>query len=184
LDLRTELVRAFAGDIDLVTSAAFFDLVSSDWMSAFCAVLTDRNLPLYTTLNYSGEETWGPSHLADAVILAAFHRHQASDKGFGPAAGPAAASILQQMLKERSYCVSAGASIWRLGKKDASVIAALADGIAKAVSESGLVPESAVADWRAARIKAAQCSIGHIDLFAVPMMAPRKKPLTARDSET
>jgi hypothetical protein len=172
LDLRTQLAQALAGAIDLVTASAFFDLVSPAWISVFCTELSGRNLSLYTALNYSGEETWRPHDAAGAAILAAFHRHQATDKGFGPAAGPRAGSILQWTLKDHCYTVSSGASPWRLTKKDAPLIATLADGIAKAVSETGLVPHTAIADWLAARRTATECEIGHIDLFAIPPRTP------------
>jgi hypothetical protein len=183
LDLRTQLSLAISDGIDLVTAAAFFDLVSADWIRGFCSELSARNLPLYAALNYSGEETWRPHHAADAAMLAAFHRHQATGKGFGPAAGPAAASILQRTLREHGYSVAAGASPWRLGKKDAALISALADGIAKAVSETGLVPQTAIADWRAARMSAAECEIGHVDLFAASPGEGIRTLSIARDHE-
>jgi hypothetical protein len=116
-------------------------------------------------------------------MLAAFHRHQATHKGFGPAAGPAAASILQRMLREHGYSVAAGASVWRLGKENAALISVLADGIAKAVSKTGLVPETTIADWRAARMKATECEIGHIDLFAASPSESIKPLSLARDHE-
>ena len=168
LDLRTQLAQALDGTIDLVTAAAFFDLVSADWIGVFCGELSRRSLPLYTALNYTGEETWHPAHAADAAVLSAFHGHQATDKGFGPAGGPAATSMLQEALKDHGYNVLAGPSPWRLNKKDAPLISVLANGIAKAVSETGLVPKTVITDWRAARITATECEIGHIDLFAFP----------------
>jgi hypothetical protein len=182
LDLKSQLAEALDGTIDLVTTAAFFDLVSSDWIERFCKELSSRNLPLYSILNYSGEEVWHPSHRADEAMLAAFHRHQASDKGFGPAAGPKGASILQRIIQEHGYRVSTGSSAWRLGEKDAPLIAALADGLAKAVSETKLVPQAIIADWRTARLGTNECEVGHVDLFAVssaiavraPTMGPER----------
>ncbi|MGA7327598.1 MAG: class I SAM-dependent methyltransferase [Rhodomicrobium sp.] len=168
LDLRTELAEALDGGVDLVTAAAFFDLVSPDWIGAFCEELSVRNLPLYTVLNYSGEETWRPPHAADAAMLSAFHGHQTTDKGFGPAVGPAATSKLQQTLKDHGYNVCVGPSPWRLNKKDAPLISVLVDGVTKAVSETGLVPQTVFANWRSARMSATECEIGHIDLFAFP----------------
>ncbi len=168
LDLRTELEQALEGEIGLVTAAAFFDLVSQDWIVRFCEALSRRKLPLYATLTYTGKQSWRPHHPADAAVLAAFHKHQSSDKGFGPAAGPQAAPALIRALTDLGYSVSTGASPWRLCGDNALLLAALVNGISEAVSETGLVPETIIADWRAERIKAAQCEIGHIDLFAVP----------------
>ena len=168
LDLRTEFKRALQGEIGLVTAAAFFDLVSQNWIIRFCETLSRLKLPLYATLIYSGEGNWSPHHPADAAVLAAFHKHQSRDKGFGPAAGPQGATVLVHTLTGRGYSVSTAASPWRLCSQNALHIEALVNGISEAVSETGLVPETIIADWRAARIRAAQCEIGHIDLFAVP----------------
>jgi SAM-dependent methyltransferase len=93
-DLATGVGAALGGDIDLVTAAAFFDLVSQEWIAGFCEELARRRLPLYAVLTYSGEEVWRPSHAADAEALAAFHAHQARDKGCGPSAGPRAPEFL------------------------------------------------------------------------------------------
>jgi len=41
---------------DLVTAAAFFDLVSKEWIARFCGELARLRLPLYAVLSYSGEE--------------------------------------------------------------------------------------------------------------------------------
>jgi hypothetical protein len=176
-DLKTETGEVLEEPADLVTAAAFFDLVSPTWMDYFCEELENRNLPLYTILNYAGQKSWRPPHAADTLVLAAFHQHQAQDKGFGPAAGPKAASILKRMLEGRGFCVSAGPSFWRLNRGDEALIAALADGIASAVLETHLVPRPTVEEWREARMTAIQCEIGHIDLFAVPPEAKRNKNL-------
>lgn len=153
---------------DLVTAAAFFDLVSSSWIDRFCAELARRELPLYTVLTYSGEEVWLPPHTADAAVLGAFHEHQASDKGFGRAAGPRAASLLVGALEGQGYRVAAAESPWLLGRSEAELMQALADGAAAVVAKSFLVRAATVADWQIARRTAASCRIGHIDLFAQP----------------
>ena len=127
LDLDADLARALAG-ADLVTAAAFFDLVSPDWIERFCAELARRRLPLYAVLTYDGRESWTPPHAADAAMLDAFHRHQARDKGFGPAAGPRSSAMLREALERHGFEVQVGASPWRLGAGDAELIAALSRG--------------------------------------------------------
>jgi hypothetical protein len=167
LDLDADLARALEG-ADLVTAAAFFDLVSPDWIERFCVELARRRLPLHAVLTYDGRESWTPPHAADAAMLDAFHRHQARDKGFGSAAGPRSSAILQGVLERHGFDVQAGASPWRLGKGDAELIAALAEGAAEAVAQTGLVDPAVIADWRAARRAASGCEIGHVDIFASP----------------
>ena len=167
LDLNADLARALEG-ADLVTAAAFFDLVSPDWIEGFCAELVRRRLPLHAVLTYDGRETWTPPHGADAVMLEAFHRHQARDKGFGLAAGPRAGATLREALERHGFELQVGDSPWRLGAGDAELIAALGEGAAEAVAQTGLVDAAAIADWRAARREASGCEIGHVDIFAFP----------------
>jgi len=168
--LRSDLSRfdgkLLAPDPDLVTAAAFFDLVSAPWIEAFCATLAERGLPLYAVLSYDGVERWAPAHNADAARLAAFLSHQARDKGFGPAAGPRAAALLQAALERRGYSVETGPSPWRLGPSEQELIRELAAGSANAVAETALVPAEVVESWRASRRGATACEIGHVDLFA------------------
>ena len=168
VDLAQNLEAALAGDLDLVTATAFFDLVSTDWIAGFCDALAARRLPLYAVLTYDGVESWTPPHRADAPVLAAFHAHQQGDKGFGPAAGPFAVANLERELEQRGYRVSCAASPWRLGPDDAALIGELAAGAAAAVAETGLVPREDLDDWLAARRSGASVCVGHKDLFAIP----------------
>jgi len=54
--LRSDLSRfdqnLLVQGLDLVTAAAFFDLVSATWIEEFCAALAERRLPLYAVLSY------------------------------------------------------------------------------------------------------------------------------------
>ncbi len=165
-DLARNLASVLDPAPDLVTAAAFFDLVSREWIATFCSALAVRRLPLYTVLTYDGRETWSPPHACDAQMLEAFHAHQQSDKGFGRAAGPHAVAALAQALATNGYEVAREASPWILDGADASLITELAKGAAGAVAETGRVAAPAIADWLAARTPAAECSIGHEDVFA------------------
>lgn len=167
-DLAADVAAVLDEPVDLVTAAAFFDLVSEDWIARFCDALVARKLPLYTVLTYDGHETWTPPHDADAAVLAAFHAHQASDKGFGPAAGPRAAEALAEALRTRGYDVRTTPSPWRLDAADQDLIEELADGSAGAAAETGRVPVAQVEEWLKARMQARTCAIGHLDIFARP----------------
>jgi hypothetical protein len=167
-DLMKDYARVLDKPAGLVTAAAFFDLVSAQWIADFCEALAQRRLPLYTVLTYNGKEEWTPPHVNDAAMLAAFHAHQQSDKGFGPAAGPGAIEALRKALEAQDYTVITDESPWRMDRGDARLIAELAAGTARAAVESGQVSESAAAEWLAARRNADTCRIGHVDLFAYP----------------
>ncbi|MDP2357990.1 MAG: class I SAM-dependent methyltransferase [Beijerinckiaceae bacterium] len=166
-DLARHVAHALERPLDLVTAAAFFDLVSEDWMDGFSAALAERSTPLYTTLTYNGVEQWSPRHAADGAMREAFHAHQHSDKGFGPAAGPDAADALARSLTRQGYRVARASSPWLLTSIDARLIDELARGAANAVRETGLVAEADVGSWLAARAQATGCEVGHTDIFAV-----------------
>lgn len=150
---------------DLITAAAFFDLVAEPWLTEFCAALTK---PLYTVLTYDGKETWGPANALDTEVLRSFHAHQSTDKGFGAALGPRAGERLQSLLQGRGFTTACAPSPWRMDDYDRALIEQLALGTASAAREMGLLANSAIDQWEQARRQASHCEIGHIDLFAYP----------------
>lgn len=168
-DLDKDLDWILGWQPDLVTAAALLDLASKRWLERFAAALASQRLPLYTVLTYDGRERWQPEHPADARMLAAFHHHQRSDKGFGPAAGPDATEIAAEAFRKAGFAVSIGESPWQLGKRQRRLMQALAEGSAGAVGETGHVDPGAIAGWLAARLESASCLIGHLDLWARPV---------------
>ena len=166
-DLARDLPAALGPAADLVTASALFDLCSRRWIDACADVLAARALPLLAVLNYDGEERWLPPPPDEAGMMAAFLQHQRGDKGFGPACGPDAAAALRDALSRHGFRVAQGASPWRLGRQDAALIQALADGSAAAVLSAAMPPD-AVERWQQARRTAEACHVGHIDVFASP----------------
>lgn len=148
---------------DLITAAAFFDLVAEPWLIKFCVVLTK---PLYTVLTYDGKETWSPPDALDADVLRAFHAHQSTDKGFGAALGPSGAKRLESLLQSRGFTTACAPSPWAMDSHDRILIEQLAMGTANAAREMGMLENSVIDQWERARRKASHCEIGHIDLFA------------------
>jgi hypothetical protein len=169
--LQTDLMQSYADVLDmkpdLITAAAFFDLVSVDWLIQFAQALKS---PLYTVLTYNGIEKWLPPHSTDESVLKAFVAHQQTDKGFGSAAGPHAAQALISALQSQSFTVSQGLSNWALSQPDhQTLVRLLAKGITQAVVETGQVDQGDINDWLAARTRAQGCEIGHVDIFAIPI---------------
>lgn len=149
---------------DLVTAAAFFDLVAADWLDAFCLALKK---PLYAVLSYDGSEQWSPPESSDTAILSAFHAHQKTDKGFGCALGPDAAKHMVAILNERGFNTQNAPSPWILDDRDRNLIEALATGTSSAVRETNKVDASLLSKWECSRRQASRCFIGHIDVFAI-----------------
>ncbi len=167
-DLNGDLSAFIQPGDDLVTAAAFFDLVSPEWIARFAEAVTGTGAAFYTVLIYDGEEVWMPAHESDPAVHAAFHAHQRGDKGFGCAAGPDAADLLIRRFAEAGYHVYAAPSPWRLGAPDTALIATLAEGTAKAALAAGLIDSATAEAWREARASADAAIIGHIDILALP----------------
>jgi SAM-dependent methyltransferase len=164
-DLSKEVHLPIMAKADLVTAAAFFDLTSASWLQKFCANLSK---PLYASLSYNGVESWEPSGPSDQAVLDAFHFHQRTDKGFGAAAGPTAASLLVSYLKDRHFHVDVADSPWVMNELDRSLIDQLALGTAAAVNETGILPIETIEQWVQSKKTAIRCVVGHTDVFACP----------------
>ena len=146
-----------------------FDLTSRRWIERFVAALASQRLPLYAVLTYDGREDWQPPHPADAGTQAAFADHQRGDKGFGPAAGPDACEVMAEAFRKTGFAVSTGDSSWLIDDDRAALRAALAEGIADAVRETGRLDPAELSDWLSARRSARSARIGHQDLWARPV---------------
>lgn len=163
VDLLNDYQAILNEPADLITAAAFFDLVAEPWLAKFCATLSK---PLYTVLTYDGIEKWSPPERIDAEVLNAFHQHQRTDKGFGLALGPSAAERLENLLNAQHFTTLCVSSPWLLDRQDSRLIEQLAIGTARAVREMNVIPSLAINQWEQNRRQASQCEIGHIDLFA------------------
>lgn len=153
---------------DLVTAAALFDLVSEEWIGRFTAALTAACVPLYAVLDYDGTNAWSPPHPADPAMVAAFNRHQGSDKGFGIAAGSKATDFLAERLAAMDYRIERGQSPWILGSGETKLIRVLTQGFAEAVRETGEIPAATIEAWLKARMAdGVSCTVGHEDILAI-----------------
>lgn len=171
---QADLVRDLEAVLDaaahLVTASALFDLCSAPFLHRLAGAVAARRAAFYTVLTYDGRQSWTPAHAADTAMIAAFHRHQATDKGFGPAAGPQAPAILAAAFRDQGCPVEEGDSPWRLGPGDARLVADLVAGYADAVGETGEVPAARIAEWRA--LPRTGAVVGHLDTLALPPVRP------------
>jgi len=171
IDLARDLEAALDGPVDLVTTSAFLDLASAEWIERLVTEIAARELPFYAALSYDGRVTLAPRDVLDAAIIAAFNRYQTTDRGFGPALGPAAAAEAVARFEQIGYVITTGASDWVLGPLDDFQPEILAD-LADAATEIGVARDD-IAGWMDRRTSslAAQRSslqVGHVDFFACP----------------
>ena len=166
-DLNDDLGEVLGAAPDLVTAAAFFDLASLAFIKRIAQAVIERSAVFYTVLTYNGVQHWRPKRPADNQMTAAFNRHQMTDKGLGPSAGPTAPAHLADQFRIGGYSVLEGDSPWKLaGARDAALIAELVAGHAAAVAETGAVDTKTIAQWRAVAHTGAE--IGHTDTLAMP----------------
>lgn len=165
-DLLTELDSVLGTEPALVTAAALFDLASIAFIQNTARAVVGRGAVFYTALTYNGVKRWSPRRPADNAMVAAFNRHQMSDKGFGPAAGPTAPSNIADAFRIEGYLVDEGESPWELGPAEVSLIRDLAVGFADAVRETKAVDERTVRAWL--EVSRTGAYVGHTDTFARP----------------
>jgi len=158
---------------DLVTASALLDLVSAAWLEALLVRCHAAGAVVLFALSYDGRAACSPADPDDAAVLDLVNRHQARDKGFGPALGPAAATAAADGLAALGYHVEEAASDWVLSPEAPALQAELIAGWAAAATEVSGADAAAVAAWRARRlghVAALRSSIvvGHRDVAGWP----------------
>ncbi len=174
LDLSRDLEAALDGAVDLVTTSALLDLVSIGWLERFATEAAARRLPVYAALSYDGRAKLDPADETDAKIVAAVNLHQRTDKGFGPALGPAAAQAAIEQFERLEYAVMQGVSDWVFQPRDREIQTEILSGWATAARETGDLPIEHVASWLTRRRELvsqgrSKIRVGHVDFFARPI---------------
>ena len=173
LDLNRDLEAALDGPVDLVTTSALLDLVSEPWLERLAVEIAARAIPIYAALSYDGAVELAPRDTLDAAIVAATNAHQRTDKGFGPALGPAAAGTAIARFESLGYSVKHGRSDWVMGPQDQEMQNEILAGWAHAAREMDAVTLSDAAGWLTRRrdlVAGGRSSlrVGHVDVFAAP----------------
>jgi SAM-dependent methyltransferase len=174
LDLNRDLEAALDGAVDLVATSALLDLVSEAWLERLVVEIAARAIPLYAALSYDGRVELSPSDPLDAKIIATVNAHQRTDKGFGPALGPTAASFAIKRFETLGYSVAHGASDWVIGSDDRDMQMEIFSGWASAAREMRDPPLTDIVEWLTRRrgfVTAGPSSmrVGHVDIFARPI---------------
>jgi len=165
-DLNADLEGALGDKTHLVTASAFFDLCSVKFIKAFARAVAERRAVFHTVLTYNGIQRWVPRQPGDNAMIAAFHAHQLTDKGFGLSAGPTAPAHLADAFRLWDYSVLEGDSPWHLGPSDKALVTELATGFAAAVRETRRVDAKTIDAWLG--IARTGAEVGHTDTLATP----------------
>ena len=174
LDLNRDLEAALDGPVDLVTTSALLDLVSESWLDRLTVEVAARSIPFYAALSYNGFVELVPADPLDAAVIAAVDAHQRTDKGFGPALGPAAANTAIARFESLGYSVTHGRSDWFIGPDDRDMQIEVLSGWASAAREIDALTLADAAAWLTRRrdiVTAGRSSlrVGHVDVFATPI---------------
>ncbi len=174
LDLNRDLESALDESVDLVTTSALLDLVSKSWLERLVVEISTHAIPFYAALSCDGRIWLSPRDPLDLAIIAAFNAHQRTDKGFGPALGPAAAAFAIARFEAIGYSVIHGTSDWHIGLNDHEMQNEILAGWASAAHAMGKLSLADKSAWLTRRrdIIAAGRSlihVGHVDFFATPI---------------
>jgi hypothetical protein len=155
----------------LVTASALLDLVSEEWLCTLAEHCRAHRCAALFALTYNGESHPVPREREDEDIRSLMNRHQKTDKGFAPAAGPEATAAAARAFAAAGYNVHRERTNWVLGPESSELQRELIEGWAHAALE--LAPEQAgvIRDWLARRLEhlrqgRSQVVVGHEDLAA------------------
>lgn len=164
-DFAQDPASCWTADTGLVTASALLDLTSKSWIAHFANALSTTESAVLATLTFDGTIVADPSHPLDNTVAEAFRAHQLRDKGFGPAAGSAAADSLKLSMERLGYKIVAGSSPWHFEDRKAEVFIHTIEGIATAAHE--IAQMDSISDWQHDRLtKTRLLTIGHTDVFS------------------
>jgi hypothetical protein len=164
----------FAGRT-LVTASALLDLVSEPWLRALAAECRAHLAAALFALTYDGRITFEPADPDDVLVRDLVNQHQRTDKGFGPALGPAAVASAADLFRAAGYVVRTAPSDWQLSRTSApdAMQEQLIGGWADAAAEMAPDRRASIDWWRRTRLDhvangRSRIVVGHRDLAAVP----------------
>jgi hypothetical protein len=171
-DLAADFDRIELPERALVTSSALLDLVSAEWLRALVSRCHRASADVYFSLTYDGRTVCTPTDETDAEVLELFNRHQAGDKGFGPALGPTAGLRAVDSFVARGYRVASRTSDWRIGPDAAAFQRELLSGWLRAALEIAPQRRATLEAWHQRRVAHVDAGVstlvvGHVDLLGM-----------------
>ena len=169
LDLAQQWQQLPLSPDTLLCASALLDLVSERWLRSLLTRAHAVGAAMYFALSYDGRMECLPAEPEDAQVRDGVNSHQLTDKGFGPALGPRAAAVTQELLQSLGYQVGCARSDWHLGPGDQALQRALVRGWFEAACESAPPHRPGLESWlqrRLAHIESgrSRLTVGHIDV--------------------
>ncbi len=169
VDLARDLGTIDFTRFDLVSTAALLDLVSDVWLEDLGRRCVESGCSILFALSYDGRIDCTPVDPLDARIRDLVNDHQRTEKGFGPALGPDAATRTVRLLERLGYEVRAEHSDWRIDAAQSALQTELITGWASAAAEVALDERASIEAWlqrRLAWVRDGQSRlvVGHVDV--------------------
>ncbi|MEP2705700.1 MAG: methyltransferase domain-containing protein [Roseibium sp.] len=172
IDLAENLETLPFSDVDAVTTSAFLDLVSEEFLTRLVERVVVAGKPFLASLTYDGRTECGPADPFDSVLFGALNQHQRTDKGFGPALGPDAAKRAVEMFEEKGFEVVQGSSDWHVSVEKRDFLGEFLRGCLRVGYELKLDPDQLKHWWnqRLKQIEAGEVTmiISHLDFVVLP----------------
>ncbi|MEJ8476531.1 class I SAM-dependent methyltransferase [Roseibium algae] len=172
LDLSREMKTLSFDSFDAITTSAFLDLVTEEFLANLVEQVVASQKPFLASLSYDGRAICAPADPLDDTVRQAMNMHQQTDKGFGAALGPRAWSVAASLFRLAGYDVMTGASDWTPTADSQPFLKLLLEGWGQAASEVG-VNAAELDRWRSRRLseisdQSLSVCVGHQDLVALP----------------
>lgn len=174
----TETAPGEARRADLVTASALLDLVPEGWLGRLVEACRSSAAGALFALTYTGEFGWSTEgededrDPGDALVRNAVNGHQRRDKGMGPALGPDAGPVAEELFRSAGYRTRLEPSPWRLGPDDAELARALVDGWEEAARAERPGSSDRIREWARRRRDdingSFSLAVEHVDLLALP----------------
>ena len=157
---------------NLVTASALLDLVSESWLRLLASRCREVGATALFTLTYDGRSSCDPVEPEDDMVRDLMNVHQKTDKGLGgPAEGPDAWSVAEQVFKEAGYRVECAPSDWSIGPSETTFQRMLIEGWARAAVEIAPQRAGTIADWLGRRLEHLEAGRSRIVVNHVAMVA-------------
>jgi hypothetical protein len=156
----------------LVTASALLDLTSVEWLQRLATSCRALHAVALFALTYDGRISCEPPDPADEMVRALVDRHQRTDKGFGPAAGPGAVAAAAAAFEREGYAVYRARSDWKLGAESHALQQQLVSGWGLAAAALSPADSTAITEWLVRRRAAiangrSRIVVGHEDMVCL-----------------
>jgi SAM-dependent methyltransferase len=172
----TDLARMDARDLDgaaAITASALLDMLTADELDRLVDLCAGAGCPVLLTLSVIGDVELAPADPLDRRVAAAFDAHQRRETERGALLGPDAADYAAEAFRRLGTEVLVRPSPWRLGPRDAALIAEWFTGWVGAASEQEPELAGACEPYARRRLDQARAgdlavTVGHADLLVLP----------------